>query len=129
MKLFWKTYFVFILGYEIAILYLLSIKKVFEIGVADFIHIFFFVGIFGLAFDRCVFTEKIWRYIFSLATIFFLHKYIVMPIVYIFSVKLPPFEILQIMLFSIPFVPIFFGLYIYAWRSSELWKGESGATP
>lgn len=122
MKLFWKTYFVLILCYEFAILFYFSTRNEFEVKILDLIFIFFFIGIFGLAFDRCVFTEKIWRYIFGIAVIFFIHKWIVMPLVYLFSTKLPLFKALQIMLLSAPFIPIFFGLYAYAWRSSELWK-------
>ena len=96
------------------------------------------VGLCGYAFKKTCLTKKFWRYWFFAAIIWhFLYFYYLRTALIFSSFKisrLPIFhfgrmswsELAYFLFPTIFFIPIFIGLYLYAFRSGELWesKGE-----
>ena len=121
MILFWKSYFIFIILYEIGLMIYLSFLQELQFLITDIFYALFFVGLFGFAFSYKIFSNKIWKYIFVIAAIIYFHSWIVMPLVWIFSEELSLSKVLNIQLFSIPLIPLIIALYFYAWRSEKIW--------
>ena len=94
------------------------------------------VGLCGYAFKKTWLKKEFWRYWFFAAIIWhFLYFYYLRTLLVLSSFKftrLPIFRIgklsgpdLEYFLFpTLFFIPIFIGLFFYAFRSSELWESK-----
>jgi hypothetical protein len=123
MNKFWLIYFLFIIAYEFILVFVLNQKGYSKYTIADLFFVIFVIGLYGLAFRRRVISDKIWKVVFAISVIVFFHTWIVMPFVYRLSTGLTVSKIAYIQMFSIPNIPLFVALYVYAWRSAPLWPG------
>lgn len=121
MKLYWKVYFIFAFLYKIGMLVYSSLTVEYDVNITDLFYAVFFLGVFGLAFNIRILNEKIWRCVFVFAAIVYIHAWILMPAIYVFSEGVSILKVLFIMMFSVPLIPLIYGLYIYAWLSNSLW--------
>ena len=114
----WLVYVILYLSYEA---WAFSLLPEFNIlNISNILYLIMLTGIVGLALQRKLINIKLWRIIFMLNIIFLIHGWVIMPIVfYNDGVQLTDIGLIQ--LFSTPSLPIIIGLYIYAWRSPNIW--------
>lgn len=94
----------------------------YDFSITDTFYIVFFIGLFGLSFNRRILTENIWRYVFVIAALMYFHTWIFLPLFLIFSKEIPFLNVFYLLLYSVPLLPLIYALYLYAWRSKKLWQ-------
>jgi hypothetical protein len=122
MKKIWIFYLIIFLIFEFMSLVFLWGRENHSFSIADIFQIVLMVGVIGLAFQKRIFLNIIWKILFVISVVVFLHTWVMMPLVYKFSEGLSFPKIVFIQLFNVPSIPLFVALYIYAWRSSKIWK-------
>jgi hypothetical protein len=125
MKKLWIFYLIIFLIFEVISLLFLWGKETYSFSIADIFQIVLVVGVIGLAFQKRIFLNIIWKILFVISVVVFLHAWVMMPLVYKFSEGLSFPKIVFIQLFNVPSIPLFVALYIYAWRSSKIWKAST----
>lgn len=83
------------------------------ISVTDIIQMSMLVGIVGLALNRKIFGHALWKIVSIVGGLLLIHSRIVMPFIYTTN-DIGWEQVAIIQLFSLPTIPIFIGLYIYA---------------
>lgn len=121
MKTRWVVYLVFAICYKIGVFFCLRTIINYNFNAMDTLYIVFFIGLFGFSFNRCILSKRIWRYIFAVSVILYSHTWIVMPSQFLFVDKIPLLDVLHMMIFNVPLLPLLYALYSYAWRSEALW--------
>lgn len=121
MNNFWQVYFFFIVIYEAVAIILLYQRGSVTFSISNIIQAFFIVGLYGLAFNHKFISKKFWQVVFGFSVIVFLHAWIMMPLIYRYSEELTLQKIGFLQLFSIPTIPLFIALYLYAWKSENIW--------
>lgn len=119
----WVTYIIMFVGYETWAYSQLPEAQL--ITFEAFAYMLFLVGVAGLAFGQCFLSQRFWRVV-SLVSIFFLvHAWIVMPLVLRFGSSLSWSQVATVLLYSVPALPMFIGLFLYAWCCPEIWLANS----
>jgi len=88
------------------------------------LEVIFFVGLFGFAFGRRILSQQVWRYVFAVGVLVLVHAWVIMPFVYV-DAGMSLRQILNILAFQVPLLPVFLALYCYAWRSTGIWQGDA----
>jgi hypothetical protein len=124
MKKPWVIYLFVFIAYESIAAIFLHQKDSLTISVflSSLIYIVFCIGIFGLAFKRKIFSNRIWQVVSIVSIVLFLANWLMMPLIYKYSYDLPLSRIGIIQLFSVPSIPLYIGVYMYAWRSANVWN-------
>ena len=126
----WKIFFGFLLSLQLVSIALGAIddtETLVDLVIDTVIYSVILLGIFGYAFDRRIFPQKLWRPIVPAA--------IVYDVYYIFIDDPWAFESSEEMyfvmgVFAVVFLPLMYFQYLalfrYAFRADEVWKqGES----
>lgn len=121
IKQFWKAYFIIALVYKIGVLLYSSSAIGYNINISEIFYGIFFLGVFGLSFRIRIVGVVLWRFVFAFAVIVYAHTWIIMPSIFIFSKDVPVLKVMTIMMYSVPLIPLVYGLYIYAWCSDDIW--------
>jgi hypothetical protein len=133
----WNIYFVIFAIYLISI-YLpfpASSYKTFFDYLNMPITLISLIGLYGLASKRTIFLRRVWAYWFyGAATWHFLYEYYLRHILFSAYFESPLSRVFSIHSLTDIFVllfptlirlPLFAGLYLYAFRSDDLWERES----
>lgn len=91
------------------------------ISLTDLITFAMLIGIIGLALRKRLISQALWKIASVVGGLMFIHSWLVMPAIYIAN-DLGWREIAVIQTFALPSLPIFIGLYVYAWHSKEIWE-------
>jgi len=89
-------------------------------SITDGAYLLFLIGVGGLALNVRILTERFWRIVFGVSVLFLIHNWLVMPFVYFRSQGLGWNHVAIIQALSVPALPIFLGLFTYAWRSHPI---------
>ncbi|BCO31160.1 hypothetical protein TspCOW1_12630 [Thiohalobacter sp. COW1] len=96
-----------------------------EFTITDLFYLLMLLSIVGLALQRKIFTLKIWRAISALGLLLFIHAWVILPFLIYRGEGLEWEKIGVIQLYAVPSLPIFIGLFIYAWRSPAIWADHA----
>ncbi len=118
-RILWGGYLVLFVVSELWALWGLPQQHAFTI--TDAAYCLFLVGIAGLAFNVRIISETLWRVVFGISVLFLVHTWLVMPVLYRRE-SLAWHQVALIQLFAIPALPLFLGLFLYAWRSPSVWR-------
>ena len=122
---YWLIYLAFYLAFDIwSLLKLNEFNEPHSFSITDIFYIIIFVSILGLIFQKKIINELFWRIISWVSIIFIIHTWVIMPMIYLDD-NIEWRAVGFIQLFAIPSLPLFIGLYIYAWRSREIWKSPN----
>ena len=118
-KEFWLIYVAFYIGFTVWVIWR-SPGPIF-IPVTDLIHYGMLIGIIGLALGKKIISKTLWQVVSVIGGLMLIHSWLVMPAIFLNN-DIGWKQIAIIQLFALPTVPIFIGLYFYAWRSQQIWK-------
>ena len=119
----WLAYLILYLCYDIWVRTTLSSGLVFT--VTDLFYLLMLLSIVGLALQKKIFTLKIWRAISGLGFLLFIHAWAILPFLIYRGEGIEWAKIGIIQLYAVPSLPIFIGLYVYAWHSPEIWNNSA----
>ena len=125
MNRFWIGYLIFFVIYEIVVVLYLNKIDQFKFSISEIFYLISIIGLVGLAFQQKFISAIIWKAVFAISIIILMNTWLVMPLIYWFSQGLPVSKIILIQLFSLPSIPLFAALYVYAYRSKKIWKGST----
>ena len=128
MSRFWKAYFFAAVVYKLSLVVAVLMRGGSAYLVLDLVYLFMFVALFGLAFQKRIGTEALWRVGFFVAAMFYLYEWLVFPMGLLLRAGIAPGSVAMIMAYSLPLAPLIVAHYQYAWRSDALW-GRAAPIP
>ena len=103
---------------------ILQLPEPHTFNLTDILYLLMMTGIVGLALNKRIISLSLWRVMFWIGITLLIHAWVIMPIIYL-NEGLQLLNIGIIQLFSVPALPLFIGLYIYAYRSPEIWLSSA----
>ena len=122
-KKIWLAYLILYFCYGIWVRATLSSGLTFT--VTDLFYLLMLLSVVGLALQRKIFTVKIWRAISGLGFLLFIHAWVILPFLIYRDEGIEWTKIGIIQLYAVPSLPIFIGLYVYAWQSPAIWNNSA----
>lgn len=116
----WKAYFFAALAYELSITVFNYLRGSGIFLVFDLVYLLMFVALYGLAFQKKLATQAVWRLGFFVSAMLYLYEWIVTPIG-LLRAGIAPGSVAMVKAYSLPLVPLIVAHYQYAWRSDALW--------
>ena len=119
---FWLIYVVLYLTYNVwALLYSSELNVSPTFNIFNAFELIMLISIIGLSLQIKLINIFIWQKLFWVSIIYLLLVWVAAPISYIYN-DIGWKSIIIIQIFSIPTLPLFIGLFIYALRSPEIWN-------
>jgi len=119
----WKVYFYFLVIYEVGrAVYGLSLGAPL-LALLQLPYALLMVALYGLAFERRIFRQTVWKYAFALGLLVYAQDWLVNPLMYSYLGKTPILAIARIQLFAVPLLPLLPAVFLYAWNREKIWAG------